>query len=875
MVKFHTKHKIGENIGRRCETISGTGQRTKAPPAESATRSTHKLKKSAVFFRPALIAGIAILTGSIAHAQVFNFANPIDSNWQTVGNWGAAAPGFNTTLSEVRLQLNGGATPLNYTAAEGSTIIDVSQVVAGQPVVINRAIVIGGPVNTASGTLNISGGTLATIRQGTEAPVLIGAGTDGGWSGTAALNVTGGMLDVGNGEIAIMGRGTNTSSASMTISGAGVVNADLVSFAALGTTQGTGTLSIVNGGTLRVRSILDRNVADNTTLNIDGGTIVALDTTNNVEWIRDDNGGVAVNILTNGATFDTNGHDGQQITATMAGNGSITKIGAGTLILAANNTYTGITNVSAGTLQIGAGGTTGRIGTAGLNLAAGTTLAVSRSDAQIQSTFTDGGIAAGLGGNVNFETKGGATAVNAFTLDIANTFTGTATVRANGHLRVTHTNALGSTSTGTIVLGSGSGQEADGNGSSLQLAGGITVTGEALTISGSGGNPADAQAPGTLFRQQRGALQSWSGDNTWAGPITIAGDNTRIGIQNDASLTVSGPITDGGLGYAVIFRGASDAAGMITISSTGNSWGHTKIFGSTTRIGATNALPTTALLSVGTNGVGATIFDLNGFNQRVAGLSQINNTAGTITNNGSANSTLTVDSLSDQTFSGSLTDGIGTVSLVKEGAFTQTLTAMSTYTGTTTVNSGTLLVTGSLTGSATAVNNGGTFGGTGTVAAVTVNAGGNFSPGLPNQIGFLSTNNLTLASNATFTLEIDTNAQSADFVNISGDFTLAIGTAPSLFVTDLNSVELPLGTTLPIASYTGIWNNGLFTVNGVPIVDDIGSFALGLNKFAIDYNFQGNTVALVVVPEPSTAALAFGAFAGILGLRRRRRSLSR
>ena len=71
-------------------------------------------------------------------------------------------------------------------------------------------------------------------------------------------------------------------------------------------------------------------------------------------------GSVAGNIVNNASLFfnrsDTFTYDG-----VISGTGSLGKFGPGTLVLAGNNTYTGVTNVNQGVLQIGNGATSGSI----------------------------------------------------------------------------------------------------------------------------------------------------------------------------------------------------------------------------------------------------------------------------------------------------------------------------------------------------------------------------------------------------------------------------------------------------------------------------------------------------------------------------------
>src|SRR5207245_4635007 len=89
--------------------------------------------------------------------------------------------------------------------------------------------------------------------------------------------------------------------------------------------------------------------------------------------------------------------------------------------------------------------------------------------------------------------------------------------------------------------------------------------------------------------------------------------------------------------------------------------------------------------------------------------------------------------------------------LIKNGPATLTLSAANSYSGTTTVNNGTLLVSGSI-GSNTTVN-GGTLAGGGTINGTLVaNSGGNVAPG--TSPGILHTGSVSFAAGSSLSVEI-------------------------------------------------------------------------------------------------------------------------
>jgi autotransporter-associated beta strand protein len=177
-----------------------------------------------------------------------------------------------------------------------------------------------------------------------------------------------------------------------------------------------------------------------------------------------------------------------------------------------------------------------------------------------------------------------------------NTHTGTTTV-STGVLRASNDNALGTTAGGTTVA----------SGATLELTGDVTITGEALTLNGDGvgGN---------------GALRNVSGNNTFAGPITLA---TSSRIQSDTAgdvllLDVASGSAITGTDTNVTFAGEGDINVADAISlGTG---GLTKDGGGILTLGGNNVYTGTTTVSNG-------ILAINGNNSASTGDVIVSNTA--------------------------------------------------------------------------------------------------------------------------------------------------------------------------------------------------------------------------------------------------------
>jgi fibronectin-binding autotransporter adhesin len=295
--------------------------------------------------------------------------------------------------------------------------------------------------------------------------------------------------------------------------------------------------------------------------------------------------------------------------------------------------------ISGGTINVGGGGFAGS------------------ADATISATITGSG---------NF-TKNGA---GILTLSGNNTFGGTWFDASNGAvIRLAHNNALGTVNYGHTYAGG-----------TFQVVGGVTIA-NALYIEtlGVGGN---------------GALRSTSGNNTWSGQVRLntPGGDVAIGVDAD-TLTITQAIVQFQSNPNLVKVGA----GTLILQGAGTYGGSTKIQNGTIRLGVANGLPAGTALILGSASTGG-ILDLNGYSQTVAGLTTAGSAASDriVNSNAATVGALTVNLASGTNiFAGVLgNSGQDNFSLTKTGAGTLMLTGVNTYSAGTTVNAGTLQLSG-------------------------------------------------------------------------------------------------------------------------------------------------------------------------------------
>jgi len=222
----------------------------------------------------------------------------------------------------------------------------------------------------------------------------------------------------------------------------------------------------------------------------------------------------------------------------------------------------------------------------------------------------------------------------------------------------------------------------------------------------------------------------------------------------------------------------------------------------------------------------------------------------------------------------------GILSVNQVGTGITILDEDNTYTGTTTVSAGTLLINGSNGPSTVTVAHGATLGGTGTIGGNTT-ISGTHSPG--NSPGLqIFENDLTYENGATIIFEADSNTVTGrgtnfDGIDVGGNLTLngtvtlilvfngqgsTVDWTNNLWATDQEWLLLDIGGTTE-----GTLSMGLVSVdmNGV-LLATVRPNA----SFSVTSDGQNLLVSYNAIPEPSI--LTFITLAGIAGLIARRRN---
>jgi autotransporter-associated beta strand protein len=469
---------------------------------------------------------------------------------------------------------------------------------------------------------------------------------------------------------------------------------------------------------------------------------------------------------------------------------------------------------------------------------------------------TVGGIwmTVGIGQNVSI---GG---TNVLTLG-GNTINGTGGLG----ILVDNTNAFTLTINAPIALGAA--QTWRNSSANVLTIGAVNTSTFALTVDGSGGTTISGAVSGTgsLTKSGAGTL-TLSGANTYSGATTLT--SGTLNINNATALGTNAFSINGGT------IDNTTAGSITTTTSNAITFGGNFAFGGTRNL--------TFGAGAITNG-GNRIITLNGTNSTLTFGGIMTNTSNnlqTTTVNGPGNTlslggyalsangtphTGVINGSGNVTITGAVTNG-GTASgsgLTYSGSGRLTLSGTNTYTGATTVNSGTLLVNGSTAaGSTVSVNNSGTtLGGIGTInGAVNVGNGAILLGGTGGAASGTLTlkNSLTLSNGSIIELALGATPGAHSTITRMGISSWTFDAHQAFTFINLGVVP---GTT-----YTNIIT-GLGSDPGTE-----STWAITNAGWSGSFSYSGGNISvdIVAVPEPATYLAGFLAVLA-LGYHQRRR----
>jgi len=519
-----------------------------------------------------------------------------------------------------------------------------------------------------------------------------------------------------------------------------------------------------------------------------------------------------------------------------------------------------------------------------INTASGTTS--SGVDLQINSTIEQGALLSGVSGAVTSLEKSG-TGEAVFTG--ANTYGGVTSVLA-GVLNIQNNTGLGQDNTGYAFNSTSNGTTV-ASGAQLQLAGGITVAKETLTLAGTG-------VSGT------GALRNVSGNNNLNSYVYLSADS-RINADAGTTLTIANPtgvnagvldgtaagknLTVGGAGNTTI-NGAigssvagitKDGTGTLTLAGNDAYTGATAVTSGILEVTHSNGLSGTGVTvssgaalqfaqdatsaNIAEVGVAATINGTGvGNGGAIENLNGSNSYAGNVTL--ASNSRITADTGSSLTMSGSVsgagfaldTGGAGSTTyngvisgtgttLTKTDSGTVTLggTSANTYSGATSINDGTLALNKTA--------------GVNAIASTTVTIGD--GTGAAGSATLLLSQSNQIADTAAITLNADgslnLNGKTETVGSIAGSGQILFGTG-QLMAGGTNASTAYAGTLVgastSILTKTG---SGTLTINS-NLNASPGDFAgtLNLSAGAIVFNASNAFTGTVNVAAGTTLTLS-------------------
>ena len=485
-------------------------------------------------------------TLTLAATNTYTGTTTVSAGGLTLDFSQSTAPVTNIINSASALALAGGSTltlvgkaaATNSQAFNGLAVSSGADVIAlNQNTATSLTAALGNITQSAGGTLNFSAvplasGIVATTTNSVVNGILGPWATVGTGTSTQYATISGGNIVAYSGATAATANLANATSASTnysysaaaTVAGARTAN----------TLQYTGaaTTTALAANTLTLNGLLQTGTGTLTFSRTTGG--LQIGATNELVILGP--GSVTIN-----APIGNNGSNASSLT--YSGNGTLT---LGTVV----STYTGTTTVNSGTVTLAlanvlnsASSVVVNGGVLGLSTFAQSVNAVSLKGGSITGTtgaltsagtfnLDAGSVSAILAGSVGLNKNSAGT----LALSGANTFSGTTAVNAGV---INYQNATAFATNSAITVASGG---------TVQVQGGIAGGSQALSLAGVG-------AAGAT-----GALESVSGNNSYAGLITLSAAATISSDTAANALTLSNTGTITGSGFNLTLAGAGNGS---------------------------------------------------------------------------------------------------------------------------------------------------------------------------------------------------------------------------------------------------------------------------------------------------------------------------